>query len=370
MPLLASVFGTEGQHRDFYHRAMFKTCGLIIVKANESKGGASLATVRDLAGARIIDGGTKVVGETLILPRGKHALWLMEGAAWWQADEKGSMHVESGDTIAIIEGPGRLEFTENSHYAQFEEWDELGFDPRASLYAALMASHNFGIGQALAAPLPLGRGQIWVDVGTGTGAMVQALQGRSKGDAHPWILGVDRAPKMLEQAWADQKSGTAAWFVVRDLSRLAWPSTQFDGTTALLLFHLVDHLEELLANMYRALKPGGILAYAVSADENPFVRMVMRQIKGPGDFFKRGARQVRQSVVNTGFELIRTEVYRDEIAVESAKAMMALIGSIGAPGSRGLRDDVAPPPTIERVFDLVWAQKPEEGAKSDGSRTR
>lgn len=346
------------------------TYGFMILIENRQREGVSLGTVRELGGARMIDGGHKLAGEALALPLGKHALWLVDGGAWWRPERGSSTRIESGDTIAIVEGPGQLEFTEASHYARFEGWDELGFDPRASLYAALMASHNRGIGQALAAPLQLERGQIWVDVGTGTGAMVKALQERSRGDGHPWILGVDRASQMLEQAWADQKHETAAWFVARDLSHLAWPSTQFDGITALLLFHLVDRLDALLVEMYRALKPGGILAYAVSADTNPFVRMVMRQVNGAGDFFKRGAVQIRQSVENAGFELIRQATYQDQIALDSADTMRALIGSIGGPGSRGLRADVMPPSTIDRVFELVWVQKPEQREEVHGPRTR
>ena len=61
---------------------------------------------------------------------------------------------------------------------------------------------------------------------------------------------------------------------------------------------------------------------------NPFVRMIMHQLKGPGDFFKRGEKQIRQSVLRAGFEVTRDDIYHDEIVLDDPEAMVRLISSI------------------------------------------
>ncbi len=317
-----------------------------------------MTTIGELGGSHIVDAGQKDPDERLLISDGRQALWLINGSAEWRPRSGRPMAMEPSEAVYELVGPGAVSFLESSHYVWLEAWDELGFGPRAEMYRMLMESRNRGVGQALAAVLPVARGQIWVDIGTGTGAMVQALQERAATHESVWILGIDRASRMIDQAWCHPSADVPAWFVAQDLLALRWPQRMFDGVSALLLLHLVEDLDGLLGNVYNALKPGGLFAYAVSSDANPFVRMIMHQLAGPGKFFKQGQAKIRQSVVRTGFEIIRSETYRDVIALDNPKAMTELIGSIGGPGSQGLRKDVTPPPSIERVFDLVWAKRP------------
>lgn len=313
----------------------------------------------DNVGHRIIDAGCKSQGDCVDISAGRYAIWLVDGQATWQKGNSRKVEpINASDTLYELTGPGILQFLERSHYVRLEAGDALGFGPRASLYHMLMETRNRGIGEALAAGLSLHARQIWVDIGTGTGAMVQAIQERGAELGPLWIFGVDQAMNMIDEAWLYPQDRIPAWFVVRDVSAMPWPNGMVDGITALLLLHLVEDIDALLARLYGALKPGGTFAYAVSSDQNPFVRMVMRQLAGPGDFFKRGQRQVRESVLRAGFDVLRSDVYQDEIVLANPEAMRNLIGSIGAAASRGLRNDIAPPSTIVREFDLVWAQKP------------
>lgn len=317
-----------------------------------------MTSIGELRGSRIGGAGQKDPGEHLDMPAGRQALWLIDGGAEWHTQSCTQVTVDPGDAVHELIGPGTLRFLEKSHYVWLESWDALGFGPRATLYRTLMEPRNRGIGHGLAAGLPLRAGQIWVDIGTGTGAMVQALQEQAAGHGPIWILGIDRASRMMEEAWRRPRGEVSAWFVAQDLLAVAWPECAFDGITALLLLHLVEDIDRLVGDLYRALKPGGLFAYAVSSDTNPFVRMIMHQLTGPGDFFKRGQEKIRQSVLSAGFEIVRSETYQDEIVLDNPKAMLELIGSIGGPASRGLRADITPPQSIERQFALVWAQKP------------
>ena len=164
---------------------------------------------------------------------------------------------------------------------------------------------------------------------------------------------------MMDEAWkSTADAGNPAWFVEHDLAKLRWPRGMVDGVTALLLFHLVDDLEVILSNVFQALKPGGRLLYAASADQNPFVKMIMRQLQGPEDFFKRGQKQIQKQVLGAGFVIEQERTYEDSISVKNPEAMLDLISSIGGPATRGIRHDIVPPQRIPRVFQLVWALKP------------
>ena len=317
-----------------------------------------MAIIGELGGSRIVDAGRKESGESIQVPAGRQALWLIDGQAEWQPHAGAPVFLEPGEEVSVLTGPGSVQFLRTSHFVRLQAWDEMGFDLRAAAYRALMESRNQGVGQALAAQLPLQSGQIWVDMGTGTGAMVQALQERAAERGPIWILGIDRASRMVEEAGRHVSVEVPVWYVVNDLLAVTWPEGTFDGITALLLLHLVEDIDHLLAQVYRALKPGGRFAYAVSSDKNPFVHMIMRQVEGPGVFFKRGQAKIRQRVLNAGFQIERTESYQDEIALDTPQAMLELISSIGGPASRGFRSDITPPPSVARVFDLVWARKP------------
>ena len=318
-----------------------------------------MATINELAGSRIVAAGRKDAGDILDLGTSDTLLWLIDGEAEWITTAEKTEFLQAKGQIHELTGPGMLRFVTHSHYVQLEPGDKLGFDARAAAYLAVMETRNENIGLALAQGLSVNSGQIWVDVGTGTGAMVHALQQRAD-QKDVWIVGIDRASKMIDEAWRHQRDNAPAWYVGQDLLTVKWPDSMVDGITALLLLHLIEDVDLLLSRLYRALKPGGIFAYAVSADSNPFVRMVMHQLTGPGDFFKQGQQPIRKSVLAAGFEIVREDTYRDEIVMDSPDAMLQLIGSIGAPSRRGVRTDVLPPTSVERIFHLVWVKKPAD----------
>ncbi len=309
-----------------------------------------------LAGQRIVEAGHRDPGDRLTLPAGPSALWLVEGEAAWD-DGRALTVLAAGPAVHPLKGPGTVAFRQPSLFVWLDGGDPLGFGARAPAYRQFMESKNVSVGRALADGLDVRSRQIWVDIGTGTGAMVQALRERAAAAGPLWIVGVDRAAPMLDEARRHADAGAPAWLVADDVEHMAWPEAMLDGVTALLLLHLVDDLPGLLARLYGALKPGGQLAYAVSAPDNPFVRMVMQQVEGPGDFFRRGADKIQEATQEAGFEIVRTLTHRDDIVLEDGAAMRALLGSIGGPASRGLRTDAMPPPAIERKFTLVWARK-------------
>ncbi len=318
--------------------------------------GIDAQAVAALAGQRIVEAGHSAPGDRLTRPAGRHTLWLVEGEANWDGGGAPTV-LGPGPGVHPLTGPGTVAFRQPSTWVWLDGGDPLGFGAHASAYHRLMEGKNLSVGRALADGLAMKPRQTWVDIGTGTGAMVQALREQAAGVGPVWILGVDRSVPMLQEARQDGSTGAPAWLVADDVDTMAWPEAMLDGVTALLLLHLVDDLPGLLARLYGALKTGGQLAYAISAPDNPFVRMVMQQLERPGDFFRRGADKIEEATREAGFDIVGTRVHRDEIVLADGAAMRALLSSIGGPASRGLRTDVTPPPAIERKFRLVWARK-------------
>ena len=311
--------------------------------------------VASIADAQLLQIGRAAQNEVLRVPDSGAWIWLIEGKVQWEGRGNDGALLDRPDLAYEIPSETKLKTLEACQFVWLLPAMDLGFGAHAAGYRAEMESRNANIGQALVQNIPFAPGQVWVDVGTGTGAMLPILY---EADPNIWVLGIDQSSPMLQEAWRHHGPARPLWLVQRPLEALHWPHNMIDGVTALLVLHLVDHVEEVIGEIFQALKPGGMFAYAVSADDNPFVRMVMRQLATPGTFFRRGAEPIHRAVQQVGFTFKRRATYGDRIELPSPEAMRALISAIGGPASRGLRDDIVPPKAIDRMFELVWAIKP------------
>ncbi len=311
--------------------------------------------VADIVDAQLLQIGHASQDDVLEVPESDAWIWLIEGKIQWKDRTHDSELLVRTDLAYEIPSGTALKTVEACRFVWLRLAPDLGFGAHAAGYRAEMESRNANIGRELVRNIPFMPGQTWVDVGTGTGAMISVLY-----DAEPdlWVLGIDQSSKMLQEAWRHHGSAHPVWLVEKPLETLYWPRNVVDGVTALLVLHLVDHVEQVVGKVFQALKPGGVFAYAVSADGNPFVRMIMRQLATPGTFFLRGAEPIHRAVQQAGFNINRREIYGDRLELPSPEAMRTLISAIGGPASRGLRDDIVPPQAIDRTFELVWAIKP------------
>ncbi len=160
-----------------------------------------MTTMAELKGIRILGAGKKDAGDVLDLGASGRLLWLLEGEAGRISETSHTQILHADEQIHEVTGSGTLRFVAYSRYVELEPGDKLGFDLKATAYRAVMESRNENIGLVLAKGLPLNSGQIWIDIGTGTGAMVHALQKQATNQQTIWIIGVDRASKMIDEAW-------------------------------------------------------------------------------------------------------------------------------------------------------------------------
>jgi ubiquinone/menaquinone biosynthesis C-methylase UbiE len=102
------------------------------------------------------------------------------------------------------------------------------------------------------------RGRAVLDLGCGFGWFCRWVreQGASR------ILGIDVSEKMLTRA-RDATDDAAITYARADMEQLELPPKSFDLVYSSLAFHYVDHLETLMAKVYRSLVPGGRLVFSV-----------------------------------------------------------------------------------------------------------
>ena len=111
---------------------------------------------------------------------------------------------------------------------------------------------------ALRALLPALRGLRVLDLGCGFGWFCRWA--RRQGAAR--VLGIDVSEKMLARARADTDD-SAITYTRADLEHLELPPAAFDLAYSSLALHYIERLEALLAQVHRALVPGGCLVFSV-----------------------------------------------------------------------------------------------------------
>lgn len=136
------------------------------------------------------------------------------------------------------------------------------YSQRAEAYDRLWSPVIRPVGERLLRKLPLARAGRIVDVGTGAGALLPAIQ---RAAPRASVLGIDRSEGMLELARAKHRGPLA----VMDAQKLELPADQFDvAVVAFLLFHLPDP-QQCLRGVARVLRSGGAVGTATWAAEAP-----------------------------------------------------------------------------------------------------
>jgi len=115
------------------------------------------------------------------------------------------------------------------------------------------------VARAFLAWLNLPAGLCWLDVGCGTGALVEAILASQDPAA---VLGVDRSGDFVAHARARVSHARAA-FETGDATALPVEDGSFDAAVSGLVLNFVPEPVRMVAEMLRALRPDGVVALYV-----------------------------------------------------------------------------------------------------------
>lgn len=139
----------------------------------------------------------------------------------------------------------------------------------AAAYDRLMGPWSRMIGERFIDWLKPAKGLRWLDVGCGAGAFTQIIQRTAAPTA---VVGVDPAAAQIAHARVQAPN---AEFHVADAMALPFADGEFDIVTSALVINFIPDRAKALKEMYRVLRPGGLVtAYvwhrAPTANDAPF----------------------------------------------------------------------------------------------------
>lgn len=168
----------------------------------------------------------------------------------------------------------------------------------------------------------------FLDAGVGTGRIGRALARR-----HARTVGADIAPVMLAQLLRHGRAeGTIVPHLVRaDLRNLPFADATFAGVLAVHVFHLIVDWEHALAELWRVLRPGGALFFAVEERQPTQVReFFLQRAREAGVLPAHGGAHVRDvsaALEAKGVRVLEAHgpdlAWRETIAVDETLARLA-----------------------------------------------
>jgi SAM-dependent methyltransferase len=126
-------------------------------------------------------------------------------------------------------------------------------------YEAYVGRWSRLVARELVRGLGVPRHRRWLDVGCGTGALVQAILENAEPDE---VVGVDRSEEFVRHARATFASARAA-FQAGDAQALPVASRRFDAVVSGLVLNFVPDPAKMVAEMARAGRPGSAVALYV-----------------------------------------------------------------------------------------------------------
>jgi malonyl-CoA O-methyltransferase len=210
-----------------------------------------------------------------------------------------------------------------------------------------------------------------LDVGCGLGDGIRRLRGRwPRAEA----IGVDLSPRRVARAAAIDRPGPAGWaqgfvrrlagrapaapvgplarYVVGDAHRLPVASDSIDLAWSNLAFHWFDDVPAAIAEWYRVLRPGGLLAFsAFGVDTLAELRAAGLPMPSLPDMHDIG-----DALVEAGFAEPVMDTERLTITWTDPRTMLAELRALGGDPRRSRRRGLATPRALERALAALQAR--------------
>jgi SAM-dependent methyltransferase len=154
----------------------------------------------------------------------------------------------------------------------------------------------------------------WVDVACGPGVISRAMAGRVGS-----VSGVDLTPAMIEEAErrAREEAVGNVSFALGDATALDCADASFDGAITRLSLHHIPAPARVVAEMARAVRPGGWVAISdLAADEDGEAavwREEIERLRDPSHWFCQTPERLRRMGAAAGLEIEHEELVRVDI---------------------------------------------------------
>lgn len=161
--------------------------------------------------------------------------------------------------------------------------------------------------QATLQRLPVAAGQRVLDVGCGTGVLLQALTESTPGIS---VAGIDLSGAMIEVA--RHRLGPGVDLRQGQAEALPFADAEFDMVVSTSVFHFIRDPSTALQEMRRVTRPSGQVVITDWCDDYLACRLcdlLLRVVSG-GHFRTYGSRQFRELFVRAGFTNVAVERYR------------------------------------------------------------
>ena len=190
----------------------------------------------------------------------------------------------------------------------------------ASKYERLWRSYTVRTIRETLSRADLEGSSIILDVGCGTGALLDKLQQRETGIL---TYGCDVSLEMLRQT-TQKENGNLLYVSVADAAALPYPSDQFDTVFSTSVFHFIRHPNAALNEMYRVLKPNGQLILTDWCRRYRSIRMLDSLLKYINSAHYRcyNLDECIKMLNDAGFSIERAYCYK----ISSIWGMMTIVG--------------------------------------------
>lgn len=201
----------------------------------------------------------RILAEAGLVRRHKEGAWVFVGLGERAVVDPvfALIHAVAGEADPIAAERNRLAQVRADRQHRIDQW----FEANAGEWDLLrrLGGDDTGIEQALADAA--GRPAVGrlLDIGTGTGRVLELLAGRAE-----TATGIDRSPEMLRIARGKLAAAgnQKADLLQADMRSLPFPNSAFDTVTMHHVLHFADNPSAVLAEAARLLAPGGKLIVA------------------------------------------------------------------------------------------------------------
>ncbi len=268
--------------------------------------------------------------------------------------------------------------SEAPNAAQATYWNETAGPTWAELQAPLDRQLE-PLGRRVMAELPLPGARV-LDVGCGAGATSLALAEAVGPDGA--VLGVDVSHPLLEVARARAAGRSNLTFQEADAQAFALPPAAFDAVFSRFGVMFFSDPAAAFANLRRALKPGGRLAFVCwrAPTENPVMVLPMQaalplvatppapaEPGAPGPFAFADPERVRGILESAGFEAIAITPHDEKIGSGGLDTALGIALRVGPLGTLLRENPDQRDAVVAAVRDALAPHEGPDGVKLDSA---